>query len=366
MTGKTPEKRTPSGRAGRSRRVTLADVAERAGVSKGAASFTLTGRTDQRISEETQQRVRAAAEELGYRPNVTAKILRTGRSGTIAIVSEYVTSTPYATEIIAGALDTALKNDILLFIAESLGDIDLEKRLLHNMLDRRVDGFIYSAMFTHQVNVPDVLHDVPLVLLNCTSDDVDAPIVIPDDESAGRTAVGALLEAGHRDSIHYLGAPPANFSGGALWGGRIGTAVSDRLNGVRAELKRAHLTLASEEPLLEWEPENGRTATAALLSRGKAPKAIICANDRIAFGAYQALADATLRVPTDVSIISFDDSDLARWLQPGLSSLALPHAEMGRKAVELLLAGKSRHDRHILPMPLHQRGSIAPPNTKRR
>ena len=99
----------------------------------------------------------------------------------------------------------------------------------------------------------------------------------------------------------------------------------------------------------------------ALLGRGVRPCALICLNDRIAFGAYQALQEAGLRVPEDVSVVSFDDSDLAGWLRPALTSVALPHAEMGRRAVELLLDDKRPEGAVTVPMPVHARGSIAPP-----
>lgn len=346
----------------RPRRTTLAQVAERADVSLATASFVLTGRTDQRITEETQIRVRAAADDLGYRPNAAAKTLRTGKSGTIAFVSEYVASTPYATRSIAGALQAALKHDTLMFVAETLGEPDIERRLLHSMMDRRVDGFVYAAMFTREVSVPELIRDAPLVLLNCVSPDVDAPMVVPNDVAAGRTAAGVLLQAGHRDGIYYLGVAPRSFRGGPQWAGRLGLAIADRPRGVRAELKSANATLAGAIPLADWEPEYGRAAVHELLASGRVPRALICANDRVALGAYQALQSAALRIPQDVSVVSFDDSDLANGLQPGLSSVALPHEEMGRLAADLLLSGDGRAGRHLVPMPLSLRDSIAPPS----
>lgn len=354
---------SPKGRSPRGR-VTLTDVAERAGVSRSAASFALTGRTDQRISEQTQLRVRAAAEELGYRPSAIPKILRSGNSGTIALVSEYLTTTPYATRAIAGALEAARERSTLLFIAETLGDPVVGRRMLHDLIDRRVDGFVYAAMFTQRVTIPKPLQDMPLVLLNCVTDDVKVPMVVPDEVGAGATAARAIIDAGHREGIHYLGAPPPNFQGGAAWGGRIGTAVFDRFRGVRGELRRAGMRLAGMSMLEEWEPSDGREAVARLLAREAAPSALICANDRVAFGAYQALNDAGLKIPDDVSLVSFDDSDLASWLRPALSSIALPHDAMGRAAVELLTASRARKGRHLVSMPLVVRDSIAPPATR--
>ncbi|WP_256796291.1 LacI family DNA-binding transcriptional regulator [Terrabacter sp. Ter38] len=344
------------------RRVTLAQVAEVAGVSRSAASFVLTGRTDQRISDETQARVRSAAAALGYRPDVTSQILRTGQSGTIALVSEFVASTPYANRIIGAALDQARKHDTVMFIAETLGEKDTEERLLQNLVDRRVDGFIYASMFTQAVTIPDVLRGIPLVLLNCCAPDDRVPMVIPDEVEAGRAAAQTLLQHGHGEGIHYIGGPTLDFRGGPEWGGRVGTAVHDRLAGVKQELAHAGQALAGISETDNWEPQNGREAVATILAQGRAPTALICANDRLAFGAYQALAAAGLRIPEDVSLVSFDHSDLAGWLQPSLSSIALPHEEMGALAVDLLMSEKPRTGKHAIRMTLHQGNSISAPH----
>lgn len=366
MPGATPRRPQAAAdprRAAQSARVTLAQVGRRAGVSTAAASYVLAGRTDQRITDETKDRIRAAAEELGYRPNAAAKTLRTGRSGTIAFVSENVASTPYATGAIAGALEAALKHDVLMFIAETMGDPEIERRLLQNMADRRVDAFIYAAMFTRKVSVPELLHDTPLVLLNCVSDDVAAPMVLPDEQSAGATAVRALIDAGHRDGIYYVGAVGRSWHGAPQWRYRTGLAISERIRAVRAELRRAKTSLAGTLTVTDWETSDGRDAVTRLLATGAIPRALICANDRLAFGAYQALTAASLKIPQGVSIISFDDSPIAADLQPALSSIAIPYEDMGRTAVDILLSNDQPSGRQLVPMPLHERQSIAPPRT---
>ncbi len=95
------------------------------------------------------------------------------------------------------------------------------------------------------------------------------------------------------------------------------------------------------------------------------PTALICLNDRIAMGAYRALSRHRLEIPRDVSVISFDDSDLAGWLDPGLTSVALPHFELGRRAIELLVAPDAKPTTHLVPMELRSRGSVAPPRRRR-
>ena len=163
--------------------------------------------------------------------------------------------------------------------------------------------------------------------------------------------------------MFFIGALPSGMSGGPQWGGLEAGALPDRRRGVEAELQRADVALAGAVELRDWAPEPSRRAIADLLASGAVPSALICANDRVAMGAYQALAHAGLSIPTDVSVVSFDDSDLAGWLEPGLTSIALPHEELGRTAVELLLAPSRPTKRRRVVMRLHERGSIAPPRS---
>ena len=153
----------------RPRRPTLRDVAQRAEVSPTTASFVLTGRDDMRISDDARHRVLRAAAELSYRPNLTARSLRTKVTRTIALVSDTIATGQYAGGMIDGSLSAALAHEHLLFVGESEGDPEVETRLIEDLLGRQVDGFVYASMYTRQVQVPRALADHPLVLLNCTT-----------------------------------------------------------------------------------------------------------------------------------------------------------------------------------------------------
>ena len=132
-----------------------------------------------------------------------------------------------------------------------------------------------------------------------------------------------------------------------------------RLRGIRAELDAAGVhTRASSTA--SGRPESGRAAVTDLLAHTR-PAALICLNDRIALGAYQAIQQAGLRIPQDVSVVAFDDSVMAGWLQPGLSSVALPHYEMGRLATDLLIKEERHRSVHLVDMLLRHRDSIGPP-----
>ena len=340
-------------------RATLAQVAERAGVSRSAAGFVLSGRRDQRIAQETWRRVEAAAEELGYRPNLTARALRTGTSGTVAMVSDYISTTSVANAMISGALRELRDRGILMFTAETLGERSAEDQVVADLLDRHVDGFIFATMFTRAVSPPAAIRERPVVLLNCVDEQGHLAAVVPDEFGAGASAARVLLDAGHRGRIHFVGTLPAGMTGAAQWHGAPPLALAERLAGARSALDPVGVELVPVDIETDWDVSNGREAVARLVAAGAVPTAIICVNDRVALGAYQALGAAGLDIPGDVSVVSFDNSPAAELMAPPLTSVALPHEEMGRAAVRLLLDHDAATGVHREPMVLESRSSIA-------
>src|SRR5207248_668872 len=146
--------------------------------------------------------------------NLMARSLRTRLTRTIGLVSDTIATEPFAGELIRGSLATALQREHLLFIGETEGDPIVEKRLVEDMLDRGVGGFLYASMYTRQTRLPPALRGLPLVLLNCVSSDRKVPAVVPDERAAGRTAGRTLLAAGHRDRIWLVGeSPPGVYAG---------------------------------------------------------------------------------------------------------------------------------------------------------
>jgi LacI family transcriptional regulator len=330
-------------------RVTLSDVAARAGVSRTTASYVTTGRDEMRISSAAADRVREAARELGYRPSLIARGLRTQLTQTIGLISDVIATEPYAGELIRGATAAGLRHQQLIFVAESGGDPAVESQLIQSMLDRGVDGFLYAAMHTKRVRLPQVLRRQRVVLLNCVSGQRGVPAVVPDERAGGRSAARVLLEAGHRDRIVLVGETPEGVIAG-----------HERLEGITAELAAFDVTLAGHLQA-RWWPDSGHAAVRAMLRGRRRPTALICLNDRIAFGAYQALAEAGLSIPDDVSVVSFDDSDLASWLRPHLTSVGIPHLQIGaRAAARLLDADPSSSALERVPMPVRLRDSVAP------
>jgi LacI family transcriptional regulator len=333
-------------------RVTLADVAALAKVSVTTASYVLNGRAEQmRISAGATERVRAAAVELSYRPNRVARNLRTATTSTIGVISDHVASGAYASGMLTGAATAARGSDRLLMIGESEGDRLVEATLIEEMLDRQVDGIVYATRTHSRVAIPAILQNHPVVLLNCVDTEGLYPAVVPDEVAGGRLAGATLIEAGLGAHVHVIGedATP-NAIAGPL-----------RIQGLRSRLAEAGHNLAGVVPCA-WDVRPAHAAINAWLDQGARPSALVCLNDRVAMGVYQALTERGLEIPVDVSVVSFDGSELATWLQPELTSVALPFVELGARAVEILVqadlstAGVTR-----VPMPLLAGASVSPP-----
>lgn len=333
----------------------LRDVATRAGVSTTTVSYVLNGRAGQmRISPSTVTKVRAAAEILDYRPNPSARNLRTRTTATVGLVSDHVTDDQYGASTLAGAIRAARELGHLALVVEGGGDPELELGLIEELLDRGVDGLVYATQTTRTIRLPEPLHGRPVVLLNCEDPQRPTPSVVPDDHTAGGAAAEVLRAAGVTD-IAVVGAPGADARG--LAGPR-------RVAGIRARLAAADI----EPPTMlscEWTTAAAFDVTTRWLAEGGHVEGVICMSDRVAMGVYQALTEAGLRVPDDVSVVSCDGSALASWLRPALTSLNFPAAELGALAVRRLLTGRDRGHaaslRTTVPMSLRVGGSVRHP-----
>ena len=331
----------------KTRRVMLSDVAAEAGVSATTASYILNGRGAQmRIAPETDKRVRAAAARLGYRPNRSARSLRTRRTATIGLVSDQIAGEQYGSSMLTGATIAARELDHLVVMAESGGDADLELLLLEEMGERDVDGVVYATRTARTIHLPEALKGVRSVLLNCEDPDLRFPSVVPDDEGGGRQAAATLLAAGITD-VWVVGEDPTPEA----------TAGPRRMVGIRTELATRGVDLAGVVPC-HWSVTEGFAATSRWLARGGRAEGLVCMNDRLAMGVYQALADAGLRVPDDVSVVSFDGSALAGWLRPVLTSVELPFPELGALAVRRLLDPEDHGGTVSVPMVVRHGGSV--------
>jgi len=332
------------------RRPTLSDVAERAGMSKSAVSMILNDRPGSRLSAEAAERVRAAASELGYRPNPAAQSLRLGKTRSIGFISDQVTITRFASAMVRGTLRAARELDHTVLIAETGDDPTQLAAAFDELIDRRVDGVIVGLMAARMVDVPVAPRGIPVVIVNGRTPD-DLPSVLPDEYAAGHAMASVLLDAGHVrvgfiGDIPHVAADP-----------RRSVTIARRLQGIRDAFAERGVSGPAEVVVENWMTAVGFAHTPQMLDAHPDLTAIIAATDGVAFGIYQALNERGLRIPHDISVVSFDDEDLAELVRPGLTTARLPYEQMARVGVEMLL-GERDLAHELLPMPLIVRDSV--------
>jgi LacI family transcriptional regulator len=337
-------------------RVRISDVAAAAGVSIATVSASLNGVESARISADTQVRVRAVADRLGYVPNRLAQGLRGQRSGTIGFVGDTVATTPYAVGMILGALEAARAADQMLLLVNTEADRELEARELATLRQHQVDGVLYATMYHRSVEVPALLGDTPVVLVDAESADPTVSSAVPDEAAGAMTAVGELLGHGHR-RIGFINNPDPTL------------AARGRLEGYKRALGQAGIGI---DPALivaatNVGPEGGYRAARQLLALPDRPTGLFCFRDLMAMGAYQAAAEAGVRIPQDLSVVGFDNMEFAAGLFPGLTTVALPHYELGAWGVQQLLALMESPNEGAKQVKLSgqliRRRSVAPPPT---
>ena len=332
----------------------MEDVAQRAGVSVTTVSHVLNDVPGKRIRPETRERVRQAADELGYVLNEVARSLRTRRLHVIAMVEE-VTITPFAIGMILGAQAAASRLGWLIVHIHIGVDRTVEDADIHALRKRQVDGFLYVRMYHQEVDLPSALQGLPTVLVDGTCRDPSIPSIVPDEFNGGRTATRELIRYGHT-AVAFIN----NVDDIA--------AARGRLAGYRSALDEAGLDFRTEYVVSEVpDAIGGLRAARRLLSLPDRPRAIFCFSDRMAMGVYHAAHERGLRIPDDVSIVGFDNQNsICDGLFPGLTTVALPHYEMGAWGARTLIQQLERpHDgggEHVaLDCPLIARGSISEP-----
>jgi LacI family transcriptional regulator len=333
--------------------VSIRDVAAAAGVSVATVSRVLNpASADVPMRKETRDKVERAIDELGYRPNDLARALLQHRTAAIGLVVPDI-SNPYYPPLVRGVEDAASSRGYRIVLCNTDRDPAKISGYLDTLIKTRVDGIVVAG--GGWVDVPDrtaVLGNYRTGLVAIGRHVTAHPSVRIDNVAASREAAGHLIGLGHR-RIAFLGGPASS------------TTVQDRAQGYRDALKVAGLAeSAAVVRYGDFTEESGYAATREILDVSPPPTALLCANDRIALGAYAAAADAGRRVPTDVSIVGFDDTPIARYVRPTLTTVAIPTYEMGSAAVRMLLAqlgGNTVSEIETMPTRLVVRDSAAPP-----
>ena len=330
----------PDQKRGAETMTTLADVAAAAGVSKAAASLVLSGKFEGRVSERKAERVRMAADELGYVRDAIAGGMRNGRTRTIGVIGDAVLSA-----------SQSLGWSVLL--TDAGHDGVAAKEAVREMVARRVGQVVIASMYHRVVPVPEQIKDV--VVLNGVADRPGVPGVVPDERQGASDAVAHLVDLGHR-RIGYLGHDDAE-----------SIAVRERSDSYRHSLREAGL--AVDESLLVTgglDPDSVDATARRLLDRPDRPTAVFCYNDALAAGVFRQAVRLGISIPNDLSVIGFDDLALISTnLDPRLTTMRLPHWEMAEWLTRELAAGRTAElpDVTRFSCPLIERASTAPPTT---
>ena len=328
--------------------VTLADVARASGVNISTVSRALRGTYG--VHRRTRQRVLEAAERLNYRPNRVARGLATGRSLTLGLIVSDIRN-PYFAEVARGAEDAACRAGYDVVLCNSDLDPLKQMRYVRSLLEKRVDGLLMNSVADLDRPQQQELAGcgVPIVLLNATPGVQAFSTVTGDNVAGGRLAGAYLAGLGHRVIAH-------------LSGTRRQANLAARARGFLKAMQAAPVTAAPVVIHGEHTYQGGYEMTRKLLDRHPKVTAVFAGNDAIAFGAIRAILEAGRSVPEDLSVVGFDNLELAAIIRPPLTTIHQPKYEMGQAAVEILLrqAGHgepSAPEHHVLGVELVERQS---------
>lgn len=308
------------------RRPTMTDVAALAGVSQTTVSLVLNGIAEARVSDETITRVKKAAKSLSY----VHAVRRAGNgsrhdNGVIGFLVDEISTDPWMAIALDGLREKAAATglDIMTFVTS--GDAEAESTAIRTLGKLNLKGLVYGTIQTRAVTPSNAVMGQQTVLLNCYLADRSVPSVTPGEVVGGRSATQHLIDLGHRRIA-------------IIQGEEWMDASKDRLKGYRQALAAADLGF--DERLVRpgnWEPSAGYAQTRELFKLAEPPTAIFCSNDLMALGSLEALKEMGKSIPGDVSVVGYDDREIAQFTHPPLTTVLLPHFEMGVMAAELLL-----------------------------
>lgn len=329
---------------------TIHDVARTAGVSATTVSRYLNNRID--LPSSTARRIDAAIAALQYRPNLLAKRLSTGRTEAISLVTPEI-GNPFFAELAAAVEDAAEQRGYAVFMSSTRGDRAREAAALQRLNDRHVDGLILMTSQPDDGTLARLIegHD-NVVLLDEDIPGATVPRVVVENAHGAYLATRHLIAAGHRAIAHVSG-PEQLFS------------VRERYAGFARAMAEAGLPVRPGHVVCgAYSRDFGRQAVRRLLDAPERPTAVFAASDYVAIGVMEGLKAAGLVVPADMSLVGFDDMPFAEMIEPGLTTIRQPVAELGRTALHALLALLDKQappSLTRLSVSLVERQSVAPP-----
>jgi LacI family transcriptional regulator len=311
------------------KRVTSQDVADLAGVSRTTVSLVLNEVRGFKITEETRQRVRAAAEQLGYIPNATAQALATRRAKAIGLVMtrspHHIASDTFLPQILSGLL-SVVKGHQLRLLIESVEPEHQDRVYLELVRAKHIDGMILLTPRIDDTALRRLEEIDTFTVVMGRLADSNLYSVDVDNQLAARKATQYLIDIGHTQIACIANAPPS-FS-----------SAHERALGYQDALIASGIR--PEDDLIQYadfDPQSGFDCMKSILASGKEFTAVFVASDNVAMGVKAALREAGLRIPDDISIMGFDDIPWAQYSDPPLTTVRLPAQELASRACLLLL-----------------------------
>lgn len=317
--------------------VTIRDVAQRAGVSVATVSHVING--TRKVAPHTAERVLMAMEELGYQPNFVAQSLRRRVTYAIGVLVSDITN-PFFATLVRGVEDAALAAGFSVIVCNSDEDAKKEDIYLRQLWRRRIDGMLVAPT---RDGASPALHQlakrkVPCVLIDRKAKNLDVPAVLSDNVKGAYLATKHLLDMGYKRIGIVLGIPGA-------------TSTEERFAGYVRALEEEGVPLQNDFVVWgEYRTDGARRAAAQLLSLNPRPQAIFSTNNLMTLGVLQEIYHRKLKIPDDVAVIGFDDTEWAEMVQPPLTVVSQQPYEIGRCAFELLLAKIRGQPVHVSEM----------------
>ena len=328
----------------------IREVARLAGVSVATVSRTL--KSPERVLAETRDKVNAAVEKAGYRPNLMAVQFRSRKTGNLVILVPAIANTFFA-RVISGAQRAAQAAGYRLLLCDTQGQESIERQFAELVYAYQADGVIQLRAFDPFDQSSGSGAMPPIVNVCEVIRQGRHPTISLDNQAAAKAMTEHLLELGHRRI-------------GLIKGPKSSPLTRDRVAGYEEALRQAQIPL--DDALVshgDFTLNAGYLGASAMLKLNPRPTALFCENDEMAIGALRRIKEEGLRVPQDISLAGFDDIPMAAYCDPALTTISQPAEAFGEKAVEMLIAlmdGKPVTDRHlVLPFELTVRESTAAP-----
>ncbi|WP_206476794.1 LacI family DNA-binding transcriptional regulator [Microbacterium sp. KRD172] len=353
---------------------TISEVAAAAGVGRSTAARTLGGYGY--VSPELRGRVAAAAAQLGYRTNALARSMSTGVSQTIGVIIADIAN-PFFGGVVRGISDASRAHGFETLVLSTHEDLAEEIAATDVLIDKRVDGIIVASAALDAASAGHIRqageHGIPVVLVDRAVAGLDLDAVVIDNRSAARDAVAKLIAVGHR-RIGFVWGPPVDerprrrrelidVATRNLW------TDGERLQGYLDALDDAGMVLDTDLIMVGRKTEeNAAVEVARMLASDDPPTALFCTENDAVTGTLLALRAAGVRVPSDVSLIGFDDNSWAAVMEPPLTMIEQPTLALGTRAAEVLFTAIEGEPRapelHTLNTRLVERSSVMPPSTQ--